>query len=130
MENVSQDFNALNTVAQQHAPQPHHGPKPTTIAVVGGLAWLAVREYSHRQAIANGTIPPGSKKSVWGWYVLLAALLHFVLFLAWYGHTNTADDVFWPMFLVIGMVAWGPLNLIGLMHQTSVAAHNARLLER
>jgi len=131
MSDTTQDFNRLNAVAQQQAPQhQHHGPSAGTAAVVGLGLWLGARELSYRQAVAEGRLPLGWKRDVRGWYAALAAVIHFVIFLTWYANTFTADDVFWPMVLVTGLVVWAPVTLFALAHQDRVNRHNQYLLDQ
>lgn len=126
MANTGTDFQHLNDVAEQHAPH-QHGHSPAKVGVAAGLLWLGAREYNYRQAVAEGRIPEGWKRNVWGWYAALGMVLHFVIFVAWYANSITADEVFWPMFLVIAVAVWGPLALLALSHQGRIERHNQKL---
>lgn len=124
---VNEDFDRLNAASQQHAPHhQHHGPSPAAIAVIGGLAYLGAREYNYRQGVANGTIPVGWKRNVWGWYALVAAGLHFVIWLAWFANAYV-NNPFGPMFWVIGTMIWLPTWFVVFVHQTKIREHNAAL---
>lgn len=129
MADTGTDFDRLSGVAEQHAPH-QHGPSPVKVGVATGLLWLGAREYNYRQAIVDGRLPAGWKRNAWGWYAVLGAVLHFVVFVAWYANTITADDVFWPMFLVIGVAIWGPLTLAAFVHHDRIERFNKKLLAK
>jgi hypothetical protein len=131
MGDFNSDFDRLNAVSHQHAPQHQdHGPNPATIAAVGTAVFLAARSYNRREAEAQGLVPRGWKYPVWGRYILAAAVLHFLGFVIWYGNTYTADDYFWIMLVIFGLVTWIPLMLIAMMHTERIEKHNKALQER
>jgi uncharacterized membrane protein YoaK (UPF0700 family) len=128
MDNVNEDFDRLNAASQQYAPHhEHHGPSAGTIMAVGTLAWLGARAYRHHAEIEQGTTPRGWKWNVWGWYVALAGLIHFVIWLAWWANAF-ADNPFGVFFWSVGAAIWLPTWLLVYLHQGAIKRHNSAVL--
>lgn len=123
-----QGFTGLQAVSDQVAPHPHHqGPGWGTVAAIGTLAYLAAR--NGQQAPAQPVQQRSGLKPVpgLGGWALLAAIVHFLVFIAWYGNAINGDQYFWLMALVIGLAVWVPAMLIGRAHRARNLRYNARV---
>jgi hypothetical protein len=124
---VHQGFTGLQAVSDQVAPHPHHqGPGWGTVAAIGTLAYLAARnsQQAPAQPVQAQTRPRGGKGNVWGWYVLLAFVLHLLL---WLLVTPYEAVLFGPAFWLIGTAVWVPAWILTYVHQSRVSRHNAKL---
>jgi hypothetical protein len=124
MGDVQNDFDRLNSVAQQqHSPQQHHGLGAGTIVSAGVIAALVARNAHQRRQVGLGLRPKNLKDDwVLGWYLMAAVALHVLSAVVVSGPLT-----FW---LVAGPLIWIPAWILGIRHHLKNRAINREIWDR
>lgn len=126
--NTQADFAHLQGAANQFAPQPHHGPGLGTLAALGAVGYFAGQA---RQEMKQHPVDRELKATdTWIPWSIAAAILHFALFLLWYGSAANGDQYFWLGAFLIGCAVWVPTWVIVFAHRRHNQKYNRSVLAR